>query len=184
MGGDHVRSAQARFVEAGIPEVASPESAVEAFGLLASYARNQRLLRQVAGPLAPDAEPQLARARELVRGALARGRRELTTAELQRLLAAMGVRDRNAAGQRVRGTELYVGVARDAAFGPVIRFGRGTAAGLAGEPVVALPPLNTAIIQTLVRTSRIAPRVHRRRRDDARRRSPPSSARSGRSRRS
>ncbi len=157
MGGELVRSAQARFVEAGIPEVSSPESAVEAFGLLASYARNQRLLRQVPGPLAPDAEPQLARARDVVRGALAKGRHELTTAELQRLLAAIGVRDRNAAGQRVRGTELYVGVARDPAFGPVLRFGRGTAAGLAGEPVVTLPPLNTAIIQTLVRTSRIAP---------------------------
>ena len=67
MGGELVRGAQARFVEAGIPEVSSPESAVEAFGLLASYARNQRLLRQVPGPLAPDAEPQLERAREIVR---------------------------------------------------------------------------------------------------------------------
>ena len=157
MGEEVVRSAHARFVEAGIPELASPENAVEAFGLLASYARNQRLLRQVPGPLAPDAIPHLVRGREIVAGALARGRTQLTTAELQRLLAAVGVRDRNVAGQRVKGTELYVGVARDAVFGPIIRFGRGTAAGLAGDPVVALPPLDTAIIQTLVRTSRIAP---------------------------
>jgi acetyltransferase len=42
-------------------------------------------------------------------------------------------------------------------FGPVIRFGRGSAAGLAGPPVVALPPLDTAIIRTLVRTSPLAP---------------------------
>ena len=157
MGEEVVRSAHGLFVEAGIPELASPENAVEAFGLLASYARNQRLLRQVPGPLAPDAIPHLARAREIVGAALARGRTELTTAELQRLLAAIGVRDRNVAGQRVKGTELYVGVARDAVFGPIIRFGRGGAAGLAGDPVVALPPLDTAIIQTLVRTSRIAP---------------------------
>ena len=157
MGEELVRSAHARFVEAGLPAFAAPESAVEAFGLLASYARNQRLLRQVPGPLAADAVPRLDRAREIVAGALARGRQGLTTAELQRLLAAIGVRDRGAAGQRVRGTELYVGVARDAVFGPVIRFGRGGARGLAGEPVVALPPLDTAIIQTLVRTSRDAP---------------------------
>jgi acetyltransferase len=157
MGEELVRSAHARFVEAGLPAFAAPESAVEAFGLLASYARNQRLLRQVPGPLAADAVPRLDRAREIVAGALARGRHGLTTAELQRLLAAIGVRDRGAAGQRVRGTELYVGVARDAVFGPVIRFGRGGAGGLAGEPVVALPPLDTAIIQTLVRTSRDAP---------------------------
>jgi acetyltransferase len=157
MGEEAVRSAHARFVEAGIPAFGAPESAVEAFGLLASHARNQRLLRQVPRPLAPDAMPQLDRAREIVRGALARGRSELTTAELQRLLAALGVRDRDAAGRRVRGTELWVGVARDVVLGPIIRFGRGSASGLAGEAVVTLPPLDGAIIETLVRTSRIAP---------------------------
>jgi acetyltransferase len=157
MGEELVRSAHARFAEAAIPALTAPESAVEAFGLLASYARNQRLLRQVPGPLAPDAIPQLDRAREIVRRALARGRGRLTTAEVNRLLGAMGVRDRAAAGQRVRGAELYVGVARDAVFGPVIRFGRGSASGLAGAPVVALPPLDTGIIQTLLRTSRDAP---------------------------
>ncbi len=156
MGEELVRSAHARFVEAGVPAFSSPEAAVDAFALLASHARNQRLLRQVPGPLAPDAIPHLDRARELVRAALARGRDRLTGAELRRLLAAVGIRDRDTAGQRVTGTELYVGVARDAVFGPVIRFGRGGASGLGGEAVVALPPLDTAIIQTLVRTSRIA----------------------------
>ncbi len=157
MGEELVRSARARLVEAGVPELAAPESAVEAFGILASYARNQGLLRQLPGPLSPDAMPYLERAREIVGAALARRRAELTTAELQRLLAAIDVRDRDASGQRVRGTELYVGVARDPVFGPVIRFGRGGAQGLVGEAVVALPPLDTAIIRTLVRTSRIAP---------------------------
>jgi acyl-CoA synthetase (NDP forming)/ribosomal protein S18 acetylase RimI-like enzyme len=157
MGEEAVRTARAAFVAAGIPALGAPESAVEAFGLLASHARNQRLLRQVPGPLAPDAMPHLDRAREIVGGALAKGRAELTTAELQRLLAALGVRDRDAAGRRVRGTELYVGVSRDGVLGPVIRFGRGSASGLAGEAVVALPPLDGAIVQTLVRASRIAP---------------------------
>ncbi|WP_242392519.1 bifunctional acetate--CoA ligase family protein/GNAT family N-acetyltransferase [Anaeromyxobacter oryzisoli] len=157
MGGERVRSARARFVEAGIPALDTPESAVEAFGLLASYAHNQRLLRQLPGPLAPDAIPQLDRARDVVRRAIERGRDRLTTGELQRLLAAVGVRDLAAAGQRVSGAELWVGVARDAVFGPVVRFGRGSAAGLVGEPIVALPPLDTAIIQTLVRASRAAP---------------------------
>jgi acetyltransferase len=157
MGAEAVRGAHARFVEAGVPVLGSPEAAVEAFALLASHARSQRLLRQVPGPLAPDAMPRLDRAREIVRGALAKGRAELTTAELQRLLAALGIRDRDAAGRSVRGTELWVGVARDGVLGPIIRFGRGSAAGLAGAPVVALPPLDGAIIQTLVRTSRLAP---------------------------
>ena len=72
------------------------------------------------------------------------------------LLATLGVRDRLAAGSRVSGTELCVAVERDATFGPVIRFGRGGASGPVGERVVALPPLDTAIIQTLTRSSRIA----------------------------
>ncbi|ABS27360.1 GNAT family N-acetyltransferase [Anaeromyxobacter sp. Fw109-5] len=156
MGEELVRSARARFVEARLPDFSSPEAAVDAFALLASHARNQRLLRQVPGPLAPDAIPHVDRARELVRAALARGHDRLTAAELRRLLAAVGIRDRDAAGQRVTGTELFVRVGRDALFGPVIRFGRASASGPGGEAVVALPPLDTAIIQTLVRTSRIA----------------------------
>lgn len=157
IGEQSVREARARFVEARVPEFASPESSVEAFAILASHARNQELMRQLPGPLAPDAMPDVARARDIVRAALARRRAELTTAELQRLLAGIDVRDRNAAGQRVRGTELYVGVARDPVFGPVIRFGRGGPSGLVGDAVVAIPPLDTAIVRTLVRASRLAP---------------------------
>jgi acyl-CoA synthetase (NDP forming)/GNAT superfamily N-acetyltransferase len=157
LGEVSVGAARARLVSARVPEFASPESAVEAFAILATYARNQELMRRVPGPLAPDAVPYLDRARELVTSAVARGRTSLTTAELNRLLAAIDVRDRNAAGQRVRGVELYVGVARDPVFGPVIRFGRAGAAGLAGEPVVAVPPLDTVIIETLLRSSRLAP---------------------------
>jgi acetyltransferase len=158
MGEETVRPARARFAEAGVPELPSPESAVEAVGILASHARGQELLRQLPAPLPPDAMPYLDRAREIVAHALERKRATLTTAELQRLLGAIDVRDR-LAGLRVRGTELWVGVSRDPVFGPVLRFGRGAGpgGGLAGEPVVALPPLDTAIIRTLVRTSRLAP---------------------------
>ena len=157
MGEDTVREGRSRLVEAGVPELPTPEGAVEAFGILASHARGQELLRQLPGPLPPDAMPYLDRAKDIVASALARHRTSLTTVELQRLLAAVDVRDRQASGLRVRGTELWVGVARDPVFGPVLRFGRGGASGLAGEPVVALPPLDTVIIRTLVRTSRIAP---------------------------
>jgi acetyltransferase len=157
LGEESVRAARARLVEGGVPEFAAPERAVQAFAVLASQARNQELMRRLPGPLAPDAMPYLDRARELVTSAIARQRTALTTAELNRLLAAIDVRDRNAAGQRVRGVELYVGVTRDPVFGPVIRFGRGGAGGLSGAPVVAVPPLDTVIIETLLRTSRIAP---------------------------
>ncbi len=156
MGEETVRGGREVLEKAGIPDLSMPERAVEAFDQLASYGRNQRLLRQVPEPLSPEAMPQVELARDLVRSALARGRDALTTAELRKLLSTLGVRDRAMAGTRVRGTELSVAVARDPVFGPVIRFGRGSAAGPVGDPVVALPPLNTAIIRTLTRTSRIA----------------------------
>ena len=156
MGEGLVHVARALLVQGGIPQFATPESAVEAVHLLASYRRNQLLLRQVPGALAQEAMPRLDLARELVARVLAKGREALTTAELRKLLATVGVRDRAAAGERVGGTELHLRVSRDGVFGPVLRFGLGMSRGLRGEPVVSLPPLNTAIIDTLVQTSGLA----------------------------
>jgi acetyltransferase len=156
MGEGLVHGARALLEQAGIPQLATPESAVEAIHLLASYRRNQRLLRQMPGPVPPDAMPHIDLARELIHRALGKGRDALTTAELRKLLATVGVRERAAAGERVAGTELYVGVSRDGVFGPVLRFGLGASGGLRGDPVVSLPPLNTAIITTLVETSGLA----------------------------
>jgi acetyltransferase len=68
----------------------------------------------------------------------------------------MGVHERDPAARLARGPEWAVAVGRDPVFGPVVRFGRAGPGGLAGAPVVALPPLNTAIIRTLVRGSRQA----------------------------
>ncbi|HEY6098577.1 MAG TPA: GNAT family N-acetyltransferase [Anaeromyxobacter sp.] len=156
MGEELVHRARAVLEHTGIPQLATPERAVEAVHLLASYRRNQRLLTEVPGPVAPDAMPQLDLARELIGRALAAGRDTLTTAELRKLLATVGVRDRAAAGERVAGAELYLGVGRDGVFGPVLRFGLGGSGGLRGAPVVSLPPFNTAIIDTLVQTSGLA----------------------------
>jgi acetyltransferase len=156
MGEGTVRAARARLVDAGVPELATPESAVEAFGMLARHARGQELSRQLPGPLPPDAMPYLDRAREVVATALGRKHSSLTTVALQRILSAVDVRDRSASGQRVRGAELWVAVTRDPVLGPVLRFGRVGPSGLTGEPVVALPPLDTVIIRTLVRGSPLA----------------------------
>jgi hypothetical protein len=61
--------------------------------------------------------PQLDLARQLVGRALAKGRDALTTAELRKLLATVGVRDRAAAGEQVTGTDLYLRVSWDGVFG-------------------------------------------------------------------
>ena len=53
--------------------------------------------------------------------------------------------------------ELFVGVAQDVQFGPVLVFGQGgTAVELVGDRAVALPPLNVALARELVSRTRIA----------------------------
>jgi acetyltransferase len=55
------------------------------------------------------------------------------------------------------GRELHVGVIRDNVFGPVISFGLGgTAIEVLRDRAVALPPINTFIAQTLIRSTRAA----------------------------
>jgi acetyltransferase len=55
------------------------------------------------------------------------------------------------------GRELHVGVIRDNVFGPVISFGLGgTAIEVLHDRAVALPPLNTFIAETLIRSTRAA----------------------------
>ena len=54
MGEETVRGGREVLEKAGIPDLSMPERAVEAFDQLASYGRNQRLLRQVPEPLSPQ----------------------------------------------------------------------------------------------------------------------------------
>jgi acetyltransferase len=153
VGGVTAQLARETLARGGVPDFAAPERAVEAFGYLAAYGRNQELLLEVPEPVSPEWVPDTARALGIVRGALRAGRDRLTTEQLRKLLATIGIRDHDTAGAGVRGKELCVSVTRDAIFGPLIRFGRGGGFPLTGEAVVALPPLNTAIIRKLVRDS-------------------------------
>ncbi len=59
MGAKLVAEGRQRFAEAGIPQFNSPENAVEAFGYLACYRRNQKALLQAPGPLSPQNEPDV-----------------------------------------------------------------------------------------------------------------------------
>lgn len=156
LGDKRIQTSRETLARGGIPDFAAPERAIEAFSYLAAYGRNQELLQQVPEPISQERVPDTVRAREIVRGALQAGRDRLTTDQLRKLLATIGVRDRDSAGLGVSGRELSIAVSRDLVFGPVIRFGRGEKQELLGEGVVALPPLNTAMIRTLLRHSRLA----------------------------
>ncbi len=91
MGDRQVRAAREHFTEHQLPHFTTPESAVEAFAYLAAYARNQRLLVQVPGPLTDRSPPDVRSARLIVQGALAEGRRSLGTLEAKAILSAFRI---------------------------------------------------------------------------------------------
>jgi acetyltransferase len=91
MGGAHVREARALFARSRVPSFPSPEAAVEAFGYLASYRENQRLLLQVPESHTRGDEPDVEGARLLVENALDEGRKTLSITESKALLNAFRI---------------------------------------------------------------------------------------------
>lgn len=91
MGESQVGEARNRLAQGGVPEFPSPESAVEAFGYLARFRRNQQLLRQVPGPLAPHSAADIESARLIIETALAERRNLLTALEARAVFSAFGV---------------------------------------------------------------------------------------------
>jgi len=91
MGDRQVRFAREHFSAKQLPHFTTPESAVEAFAYLAAYARNQRLLIQVPGPLTDRTPPDVNSARLIIQGALADGRRNLGTLEAKAVLSAFRI---------------------------------------------------------------------------------------------
>jgi len=91
LGGDAVREARGRFHEAGVPTYDTPEQAVRALAMLATYRRNQQLLLE-APPAVSSVEPiDIDAVRALIDRALADGRTMLSEPEAKALLAACGV---------------------------------------------------------------------------------------------
>ena len=90
LGERSVAEARRLFVEAGVPDYATPEEAVHAFAMLATYRRNQALLLE-APAATENAPPDLPAARRCVQAALASGREMLDEFEAKSLLKAYGV---------------------------------------------------------------------------------------------
>ncbi|HET9978483.1 MAG TPA: bifunctional acetate--CoA ligase family protein/GNAT family N-acetyltransferase [Burkholderiaceae bacterium] len=91
LGADAVREARRCFHDAGIPTYDTPEQAVRALAMLATYRCNQELLLE-APPAEGGARPiDGAAVRALVDGVLAAGREMLSEPEAKALLAACGI---------------------------------------------------------------------------------------------
>jgi acetyltransferase len=90
-GRRHGGEARSALAEAAIPSFRTPEAAVDAFGNIASFYRNQQLLQQTPPPLSTLAKPDIEGARLLIEGVLAERRKVLTEMESKALLAAFHI---------------------------------------------------------------------------------------------
>ncbi|MBK9363858.1 MAG: bifunctional acetate--CoA ligase family protein/GNAT family N-acetyltransferase [Rubrivivax sp.] len=91
LGGPGLDEARQVFQAAGIPSYDTPEQAVHACAMLATYRRNQELLLQAPPARTARAEPDLARVREIIAAVLGNGREMLTEPEAKALLQAAGI---------------------------------------------------------------------------------------------
>ncbi len=91
MGEEQTAEARRLLAEARIPVFRTPDPAVEMFGHLSSFYRNQRALLQTPGPLTAQGAPDLEAARLIVEAALAERRSVLSEMESKALLAAFRI---------------------------------------------------------------------------------------------
>ncbi len=91
LGERQVEQGRRLFADARIPSFVNPETAIEAFGYLVEYQRNQRMLMQTPGPLAELEPPDIEGAQMIIEGALATRRNLLTPMETRAILEAFHV---------------------------------------------------------------------------------------------
>jgi len=91
MGDSSVGAARSVLSEAAIPNFRTPEAAVGAFGNIATFCQNQRLLQQTPPPLSALSKPDIEGARLIIDSVLAERRRVLTEMESKTLLSAFHI---------------------------------------------------------------------------------------------
>ncbi|OZI78886.1 GNAT family N-acetyltransferase [Bordetella genomosp. 2] len=166
MGDAGMRPLRRMLDDAGTSAFRTPESAADAFGVLATHYYNQQLLLQTLPPEPPARLPDLARARAILDAARAEGRRDLSIAECRSLLDAFHVPLRDVPAGVLPGEPesrpMAIRVRRDPRFGPTIQFGIGGPDALltsAPDRGMDLPPLNGFLARQLVERSRAWRRV-------------------------
>jgi acetyltransferase len=90
LGDDAVADARRIFEDAGVPDYPTPEEAVRAFGMLATYRRNQTLLLE-APTASENGQADVAAARAIIEGVLGADREMLDELEAKAVLGAYGI---------------------------------------------------------------------------------------------
>ncbi len=91
LGETQVREGRRCFDENHFPSFSDPESALEGFGFLAEFRRNQEFLMQAPGPLTGLDTPDIDTARLVIRGALDEKRTVLSALEVRAVLKAFNI---------------------------------------------------------------------------------------------
>jgi acetyltransferase len=161
MGDATMRPVRHLLDNAGTPAFRTPESAANAFGVLASYHYNQTLSQQMLPPRPLGKPPRLKEARLIIRAARMGARESLLPDEVARLFACFHIPISLIIGDGdagLRGADediaMSIRVHRDPALGPYINFGSGGRQGIsASDRAVELPPLNGYLASQLVQRS-------------------------------
>lgn len=162
MGDATMRQLRHNLDHVGTPAFRTPESAANAFGILASYHYNQTLSQQTLPPEPLSRPPRLEEARALVRKAQMERRHTLTAQECMSLLECFHVpiqyldkTDQPSDLNTEASLPMAIRVLRDSRFGPFIVFGSGGEDALisASYRAVELPPLNSYLARQLVQRS-------------------------------
>ncbi len=91
IGDSSVVAARTVLNDAGVPTFRTPEAAVGAFGNIASFHQNQKLLQQTPPPLTGFAKPDIESARLVIESVLAERRNILTETESKTLLSSFHI---------------------------------------------------------------------------------------------
>lgn len=161
MGDAAMRPLRRMLDDAGTPAFRTPETAMDALGVLVSYNYNQQLLQQTQPLESPALPPDIDGARAVIAGARAQGQLELSESQARALLDAFQVPLPFLSGDAARvaseSRPVSVRVTRDSRFGPVVRFGAsGPEADLPDwGGSMELPPLNGYLARQMLERSRL-----------------------------
>jgi acetyltransferase len=166
MGDAGMRPIRRTLDQAGASAFRTPESAANAFGILASYHYNQQLLQQIQPTEPEHPVPERARARARLRKVLDQGQNTVPSDQAWAVLMDFHVPigSPDALGTQPLTVQDYpsaISVERDEKFGPVIRFGAGgiLARFAQAQAGADLAPLNYFLAKRMVQRSQFWQRL-------------------------
>ena len=161
MGDAQMRPLRRLLDDAGTPAFRTPESAADAFGVLASYHYNQQLLLQMQSPHPDGRPPDVHQAKTLLARVREQGRTHLSSEEIAALLEAfhvpMQVQTMVLEVVLRQQIPLRIQVHLDLHFGPIVSVGAGGAVAriVAADAGTDLAPLTPYLARLLLDRSKI-----------------------------